>query len=407
MVTCSIRPAAKSLENPFVLVVDIRLTTNPMTNQIMFPADVSCLDARRVVSWVTREEVGDADDGHPVKNITIRYRMSENFLPVKLMENSTNKTKLLIAMKEENTPYIDKNDWLESRIKTNSRARKLMTIENASEIAKWFIQQDGIFEKIAEGIKKETGKKFTFKCRETRYMKRANNSSKGTEFILIEHEFPSGEGHYGMAVIDHTKKIINLYDSMRAETKVFKTPLRKVYPRPYKLIDPGLFGNQGIPYDPQPTGGFLPNNINEYEKTNVPINKREGAYVIAQFDEFSQHHFCYIESFVAMMKDLGLTKGGPKDPRLRLPWIKKVLWGLILKNLPLSKRTGPEWNYLKTYFKYYMKTRDSKNKLLKIVNGQYQIPPNDNIVKYDIGEIDLTTKINKNWTYAKIMKWVN
>jgi hypothetical protein len=107
------------------------------------------------------------------------------------------------------------------------------------------------------------------------------------------------------------------------------------------------------------------------------------------------------------MKDLGLTKGGPKDPRLRLPWIKKVLWGLILKNLPLSKRTGPEWNYLNTYFKYYMKTRDSKNKLLKIVNGQYQIPPNDNIVKYDIGEIDLTNEINTRWTYAQIMKWVN
>ena len=406
MVTCFIGPAAKNLENPFALVVDTRLTTNLTMNPSTFPVDVFCPDARHAVSWVTTEEVGGADDGHPVKNIIIQYRMSEEFVPIKLMKTSTNKTKLLIAMNEEKTPYIDKNDWLESRIKTNSRARKLMTIENASEIAKWFIQQDGIFEKIAKDIKKETGEKFTFKCRETRYMKRANNSSKGKEYILIEHDYPSGEGHYGMVVADHTKKIINLYDSMRATNDVFKTPLKKVYPRPYKLIDPGLFGNKGIPYDPQPTGGFLP-KLNEYKRTSVPKNKREGAYMIAQFDEFSQHHFCYIESFVAMMKDLGLTKGGPKDPRLRLPWIKKVLWGLILKNLPLSKRTGPEWNYLNKYFKYYMKTRDSKNNLLEIVDGQYQIPPNDNIVKYDIGKIDLTNEITTKWTYAQIMKWVN
>jgi hypothetical protein len=34
----------------------------------MFQVDVFCLDARRAESWVTREEVGDVDDGHPLEN---------------------------------------------------------------------------------------------------------------------------------------------------------------------------------------------------------------------------------------------------------------------------------------------------------------------------------------------------
>jgi hypothetical protein len=388
----------KNLENPFVLVVDIPSSSKLTMSPFMSLVDEFCLVVLRVESLATIEEVGDVENGHRVKNITISYRMSVEFVPVKLMKNGPTKQKLLIAMHEEKTPYIEKKDWLESRINTNIRARKLMTIENASEIAKWFLQKDGIFEKIGKDIKKETGKRFVFKCRKTKFMSRKINPSKGKDYILLEHTFSNEEGHYGMVVVDHNRRSVNLYDSMRSNEEVFQTPLRSAYSTPFNLS----VNNTHT----QPTGGFLP-TLKDYVGTRIPVKKRKSAKNIAQFDELSQHHFCYVESFVAMMKDLDLTNGGPRDPRLRLPWIKKVIWGLILKNLPLTQRTGPEWNYLNKYFKYYMKTRDSKNNLLELVNEQYQMPPNNNIVKYDIEKINLTTDITPKWTYAQIMRWAD
>jgi len=241
-----------------------------------------CLVVLRVESLATIEEVGDVENGRRVKNITIPYRMSIIFVPVKLMKNGPTKQKLLIAMHEEKTPHIDKKDWLESKINTNIRARKLMTIENASEIAKWFLQKDGIFEKIGKDIKKETGKRFVFKCRKTKFMSRKINPSKGKDYILLEHTFSSDEGHYGMVVVDHNRRSVNLYDSMRSNEEVFQTPLRSVYSTPFNLS----VNNTHT----QPTGGFLP-TLKDYVGTRIPIKKRKSARNIAQFDELSQHHF--------------------------------------------------------------------------------------------------------------------
>ncbi len=64
MVTCFIGPVVKNLENPFVLAADIPLNMNPTMNPSTFPVDVSCHDARCVVSWVTTEKVGGALDTH-------------------------------------------------------------------------------------------------------------------------------------------------------------------------------------------------------------------------------------------------------------------------------------------------------------------------------------------------------
>ena len=67
-----------------------------------------------------------------LKLISHYHKMS--LVPIKLIKNISTRNRLL-KVKEE-TPEIDKNDYIESRITTNARARNLMAIEDASEMAK-------------------------------------------------------------------------------------------------------------------------------------------------------------------------------------------------------------------------------------------------------------------------------
>jgi hypothetical protein len=54
-----------------------------------------------------------------------------SLIPIKLLKNKANRDKLL-KIKDE-TDEIDKDDFIESRINTNSRAKNLLAIEDASE----------------------------------------------------------------------------------------------------------------------------------------------------------------------------------------------------------------------------------------------------------------------------------
>ena len=83
-----------------------------------------------------------------------------SLIPIKLLKNGTTKNTLLNLKNE--TSEVDTDDYIESRIMTNSRARKLLAIEDASEMAKLYLHKKGVFEKIAADLKKETGKDFTF-----------------------------------------------------------------------------------------------------------------------------------------------------------------------------------------------------------------------------------------------------
>ena len=83
-----------------------------------------------------------------------------SLIPIKLLKNKVNRNKLLIIKGE--TPEIDKNDYIESRINTNVRAKNLLAIEDASEIAKYYLHKKGVFEQIAKDIQKESKKKFKF-----------------------------------------------------------------------------------------------------------------------------------------------------------------------------------------------------------------------------------------------------
>tara|TARA_B110000444_G_scaffold106093_1_gene100369 strand:+ start:1555 stop:1857 length:303 start_codon:yes stop_codon:yes gene_type:complete len=88
--------------------------------------------------------------------------------PIKLLKNKANRDKLL-RIKDE-TDEIDTNDFIESRIKTNSRAKNLLAIEDASEVAKYYLHKKGVFERIAKDIQLESGKKFNYFFRKTSTM---------------------------------------------------------------------------------------------------------------------------------------------------------------------------------------------------------------------------------------------
>lgn len=107
---------------------------------------------------------------------------------------------------------IDNTDFLESRIKKEKRARELMAIEDASEIAKSYLHAPGIFEKIGEDIIRETGVNFTFTC------SKPKKAKTPLEYVMMEWKANAGNfGHYGMARVDHAKKRALVFDSMTTE----------------------------------------------------------------------------------------------------------------------------------------------------------------------------------------------
>lgn len=311
-----------------------------------------------------------------------------SLVPIKLIKDIPMKKRLL-KVKEE-TPEIDKNDYIESRITTNARARNLMAIEDASEMAKSYLHRTGFFVRFAEDIKKESGKDFKFSYRETSTMEKkrtASNEASGIEYILIEHSYPDGSGHYGMAKVDHDNKTAVIYDSMTDRDSDFEEPLRSLLGRRYKMSMKALNGCY-----PQPTGGFVSQSFVNFKNKNsmgLSQKKLEEAFIISQYDELSQHHFCYMESFIVMMTDLGILRPGPKDPRERLEYIKRFIWGVIHKYVPKSSRMTAKWKYFEEYFPYIMETSDSNGKRLPMQNGMIQLPPSNGNVRFRLRKINL------------------
>jgi len=307
-------------------------------------------------------------------------------IPIKLLNNGAIKRNLLQFIGE--TPNIDMDDYLESRIQTVDRARKLMAIEDASEIAKKFLQAPGVFESISDDILKETGKTVSFNCRKTRNMKKRKSGSKkeGTEYLQMVWTAGGNDdsGHYGMARINHDEKTAIIYDSMVNEGSPFENALKATLARTYKIRTSKKGGA------PQPTGGDVKPNVNSFRNAYPFKNDQRAqlAFEISQYDELSQHHFCYIESFIAMMVDLGIMKPGPKDPRDRLPFIKRVVWALVHKYTPETMRGTAQWNYFIAHFPYIMETR-TNGKRLSMRGGKLHIPPANGVVTYTVRKLNL------------------
>jgi hypothetical protein len=320
-------------------------------------------------------------------------------VPIKLLKNGPVKRSLLNISGE--SAKIDMNDFLESRIKTVELARKLMAVEDASEMAKKFLQVDGLFEKMGDDIRRETGKDFTFTC------KNPGKSKTPLEYVLMEWKANGADfGHYGMARVEHGnegKGKALVYDSMTNIDSSFANTLKRNYGSKYKVTTKRNLGK------PQPTGGEVMNDLNlfkqKYKNLIKGLSKEtlENAFLLSQFDELSQHHFCYVESFISMMIDLGMANPGPKDPRLRLAYVKYVAWALIHKYVPKSQRNTPQWKYFVTNFPYIITTRTSNNKLLGMRMGEFQVLPKNGDIKFGIKKLALPTNVDNTWSFKKIM----
>ena len=329
-----------------------------------------------------------------------------NLTPIKLIKNRDVRNRLLRVKGE--TSDIDTDDYIESRMNTSLAARHLMAIEDAAEIAKQLLQSRGIFEKIGKDIKKETNYDFKFQCRKTSHMNKPTKNREGVQYLHIAHTYSSGDGHYALAKINHSDKSIRLFNSMGAGRSEFKNELRKVYGPQY------IIRNKQSSF--QPTGGFVTTNLENYKRLlkNTKINIRnlkvlEKSFEISQYDELSQHHFCYIEAFIAMMHDTLGTPLGPKDPRDRLIFIKRVVWGLVHKYVPPSNRKTLSWKYFVTNFPYFLEITNAQGKRFKL-NHIVQVPKlingiNVEKVRKGLVKIELPHSIDSSWSLTQIMNW--
>ena len=102
-----------------------------------------------------------------------------------------------------------------------------------------------------------------------------------------------------------------------------------------------------------------------------------------------------------MMNDLGHGDPGPGDPRDRLTFVKRVVWGLIHKYVPKDKRRSSQWKYFVKNFPYIMETRSPTGKRLKMVRGYVQVPP----YKSSLKKLNLRNDIDDSWSLERIVKW--
>jgi hypothetical protein len=296
--------------------------------------------------------------------------------PVKLL---TNGQAILNFMKEKKA--IDTSERTEVLMKKGDKlATQVMTLENASEIARLLLQADGVFEKISEEIIKECqcNTKVNYACTLTN--KNLTSKRTGIEIIHLGTQLnKAGDGHYVGAIVNHRIKNIYISDSMgklSGETPVFINYLKRHFNNYNIKNETNITGYQ-------PTGGFYPKTISQLKlrlaQKNIKINDEkylDQIFEISQYDELAQHHFCYIESFVYMCHRLLGTPMGPTQPRERIVFIKKVIWGLVHKFGLLNKKnvSAPVKTYFERNFPWYLKFTAVSGSNITLRSSIFHIP---------------------------------
>ena len=365
-----------------------------------------------------------------------------NPVPVKLLPAGANRTQLMKVIGEK-TLNFSRNDYIERTAgnKTGGggreRARTLLAIENASEIAKTYLHAPGMFEQIMKDTIGTRARTVSYQIKET--TNNLNTTRKkyphdtNQDFILLTHKFGNRTAHTGLLHIEHVNGKVTVYDSMYGMGSRFLTVALKQFGSKMEWSTPrvrSIFGCKAkvrnlsdgttAKLNVQPSGGFVKNSYSKF--TNDPDdwgslirNKygekvAEGAFRLSQYDELSQHHFCYMEALFAMMLAIGLTKNpGPNDPRKRISFIKKFIWGIIHKYTPKSERNTAEWKYFSKTFPYIMTTTSKTGKTLRLFRGTIQLPDNDGL--FGIGTKAMSwkgyDKIDGSWSIEDVLNWVH
>ena len=387
--------------------------------------------------------------------------MSNRPIPIKLLPAGANRTQLLKDIGEK-TLNFSRNDYIErtagqkakeGKIGTGQHATiTLLAIENASEIAKTYLHAKGLFEQIMKDIIGTRGY-ISYQIKTTKnnlnIQRKQYPQDHHQNFILVDETFGNGSGHYGLIHLQHQNGKVRIYDSMYGAggssfekvaqkwtktngnilppmtTKTWQQPqVRSIFGCKAKVRNRADGNIEDIHI--QPSGGFIPTNYTNFLNENYNGQGRngfgkqierlygkvvaKGAFRISQYDELSQHHFCYMESIYAMMLAIGLTKNpGPNDPRKRISFIKKFIWGMIHKYTPKSQRRTAKWKYFSKTFPYIMTTESKSGKPLKLFRGTVLLPNKDGTFKTKTLKASWKgyDKIDPSWSLTDVLNWVN
>ena len=381
--------------------------------------------------------------------------MNNRPVPVKLLPAGSNRTQLLKDIGEKSVNF-DQNDYIEKLAgqkakegKMTHAAIRVLAIENASEIAKGYLHAKGMFEQIMKDIIGTRGY-ISYQIKTTKnnlnIQRKKYPQDHHEDFILVSQTFGNGSGHYGLIHLKHQNGKVRVYDSMYATGSKFENVAQKwTKTRSENRASAtswdlpavrSIFGCKAkVRNRPdgnieviqiQPSGGFVATNYTNFLNENYNGQGRngygkqierlygkvvaKGAFKLSQFDELSQHHFCYMESIYAMMLAIGLTKNpGPNDPRKRIAFIKKFIWGMIHKYTPKSKRKTAKWKYFSKTFPYTMTTESKTGKPLKLWRGVLLLPDRDGTFKSKTLKASWSgyDKIDPSWSLTDVLNWVH
>ena len=384
--------------------------------------------------------------------------MNNRPVPVKLLPAGSNRTQLLKDI-GENSVNFQKGDYIEKLAGQKAKEGKmgkgqhaaitLLAIENASEIAKGYLHAKGMFEQIMKDIIGTRGY-ISYQIKTTKnnlnIQRKKYPQDHHENFVLVSQTFGNGSGHYGLIHLQHQNGKVRVYDSMygtgskfqnvaqkwtktRSENRASATSwgipeVRSIFGCKAKVRN-RPDGNVDV-IQVQPSGGFVSTNYTNFLNENYNDTGRngfgkqierlygkvvaKGAFRLSQFDELSQHHFCYMESIYAMMLAIGLTKNpGPNDPRKRISFIKKFIWGMIHKYTPKSQRKTAKWKYFSKTFPYIMTTESKTGKPLKLWRGQLLLPDRDGTFKTKTLKASWSgyDKIDPSWSLTDVLNWVH
>ena len=313
-------------------------------------------------------------------------------LPIKLLPDNH----ALLRFIDED-PALDHDDFLEREVLHGSEdATKLLAIENATEIAKRFIQ--GHYRDILQAISDESVKNESVLYR-TKNVNNLTKSDADVEFLHLEKDLDEENGGHGIYLrVDNAKRRIHVWDSMGEDAYLneFEDVIREVYSG-YKIHDKSI----GF----QPTGGFTQESASQMADA-MYISGEPGymdrAWRVSQYDELSQHHFCYVEAFLSMAIDsLPMYRVGPEDPRDRLRFIKRVVWGFVHRFYK-GPRDTEAWKYFEKHFPHYMSTWNSDGTRMRLRNDIFQIPKKETFVTR-IEHFD--TIDTSRWSLKEIIRW--